>query len=156
MTIFTTLPNAVHDMLAVTDAIDLTVVDVSSCRPALDPSAEKPDMILTYRCPYILSQELYLSALTGAFNIHPTLLPSCPGLNPWPSLFHDIEVHRLHSAEPFVSGVTLHRLSQIPDAGEIIIQNKFSITESDTIPTARAKADIAAAEMLKRWLDDIF
>ena len=31
-----------------------------------------PDLILVYRCPYILSKNIYSSAQYGAYNIHPS------------------------------------------------------------------------------------
>ena len=102
-------------------------------------------VLLTYRCPYVIPEELYSKAVEGAYNIHPSLLPAYPGLNPWIKIFED---------KISVSGVTLHRLDRIPDTGEIICQNQFRITEDDTLETARNKADITAVELLNYFYHD--
>lgn len=102
-------------------------------------------VLLTYRCPYIIPEELYSKAADGAYNIHPSLLPAYPGLNPWTKIFED---------KVSVSGVTLHRIDRIPDTGEIICQNQFRITEDDTLETARNKADITAVELLNYFYHD--
>lgn len=98
------------------------------------------NILLTYRCPYIIPKEIYNKVLSGAYNIHPSLLPSYPGLNPWDGIFRD-QLRR--------SGVTLHRLSEKPDSGEIIAQESFDITPEDTLMSAREKADEKARNLLK-------
>lgn len=97
-------------------------------------------VLLTYRCPYIIPVELYSQAARGAYNIHPSLLPEYAGLNPWPQIFQDKVRH---------SGVTLHRIDDIPDSGEIIATARFEISADDTIDSARVKADDAAVELLE-------
>jgi phosphoribosylglycinamide formyltransferase-1 len=80
----------------------------------------------------------------GAFNIHPSLLPKYPGLNPWEAIF------RNHEQE---GGVTLHRITEHIDAGPIIYQATFPIVESDTVESARTKADNLASELVVRLIE---
>lgn len=101
-----------------------------------------PDLILVYRCPYILSKSIYSSAQYGAYNIHPSLLPKYAGLNPWNEIFKNKEAY---------SGVTLHKITDVIDSGEVIYQESFRIEENDTIDTARHRADIIAAKLVNAF-----
>lgn len=76
--------------------------------------ALRPDVLITYSFQYILPDE-YLSICTG-INLHPSLLPSYPGLNPWIEQYND----RVQSG-----GFTIHKLDKIADAGEILGQIAF-------------------------------
>ncbi len=76
----------------------------------------------------------------GAYNIHPSMLPKYPGLNTWEQIFR---------ANERQSGVTIHRITDIADSGEIILQRTFSIEDFDTITTARYKADQIAVDLVK-------
>lgn len=104
---------------------------------------EECSVLLTYRCPYLIPEELFARPSQGAYNIHPSLLPSYAGLNPWTEIFRDGVRH---------SGVTLHRLEPVADSGEIIASAGFEITPEDTIESAREKADHKAVELLKYLL----
>lgn len=104
-----------------------------------------PDLILVYRCPYILSKNIYSSAQYGAYNIHPSLLPKYAGLNPWIEIFENKERY---------SGVTLHKITDEIDSGEFIYQESFRIEENDTLDTARHHADIIAAKLVKAFWEN--
>ncbi len=99
-----------------------------------------PDVLITYRCPYIIPKNILDTFCLGAFNIHPSLLPKYAGLNPWEEIF---------AAHEKQGGVTIHRLTEHVDAGEIIVQEAFEITAEDTIESARKKADMLAAKLVK-------
>lgn len=99
--------------------------------------------LVTYRCPYIIPQNLYSKVRVGAYNIHPSLLPDFPGLNPWFEIFEK-NIKR--------TGVTIHCMSAIPDTGKIICQEAFDIECNDSIETARKKADVIASNLLLKIL----
>lgn len=101
------------------------------------------EKLFTYRCPYIIPKELYSKVKLGAYNIHPSLLPKYPGLNPWTEIIKN-KTREL--------GVTIHHMVVTPDAGEIIYQEKFEILNQDTIEIARKKSDIVASNLLKKIL----
>ena len=103
-----------------------------------------PDILITYRCPFILPSATFSRPRFGAFNIHPSLLPKYPGLNPWGDIFHNKERE---------GGVTLHRITENVDAGPIIYQATFPIVESDTIESARMKADYLASKLVERLIE---
>ena len=63
-------------------------------------------------------------------NIHPSLLPSYPGLN----------VHeRVLAAGEKVSGCTVHFVNEDLDAGPIILQKEVEVKEGDTVETLSAR-----------------
>ena len=105
-----------------------------------------PEILLTYRCPIIIPKEYYSKVFFGAFNIHPSLLPKYSGLNPWEEIFRNGE---------HTSGITIHRLTDSPDCGDIIMQNSFPIDPNGTITSAREKADHIAANMVFDFLQGI-
>lgn len=150
--LFTTPPNAVLEYLVHEPYVDLRLLDVPQGRKVLSLDVGHSDMILTYRCPFMLPRSLYSSVRLGAYNIHPSLLPAYPGLNPWKDIFDDVEMFRERSSAPFRSGVTLHVLSETPDAGAIVRQSPFYIELDDTINSARDKSDATSASLLREWL----
>lgn len=103
------------------------------------------DLLLVYRCPFIISKKAYSKARVGAYNIHPSLLPKYRGLNPWYEIFKNNETE---------NGVTLHRITNVVDGGEIIYQQAYSISPKDTIEDARNNADIIASTLLAKLIDE--
>jgi phosphoribosylglycinamide formyltransferase 1 len=81
-------------------------------------------------------------------NIHPSLLPSFPGLHPQrQALAHGVKV----------SGVTVHLVTAELDAGPIIVQRAVPVLESDTEDTLAARILVeehkAYPEAVQRVLD---
>ncbi|MBQ9077711.1 MAG: hypothetical protein IJY31_07725 [Muribaculaceae bacterium] len=104
-----------------------------------------PDLLFAYRCPFIISKKAYSITRIGAFNIHPSLLPKYRGLNPWHNIFKNNET---------VNGVTLHRITDVVDGGEIIYQQSYPIFPNDTIKSARNNADTIASKLLERFMNE--
>ena len=105
-----------------------------------------PDALITYRCPYILPDDIMAALPLGAYNIHPSLLPKYKGLNPWEEIFRNRESK---------SGVTLHRITREIDSGAIVTQKTFIIAPSDTMEAARIKADELAAGLAKDFVSNL-
>lgn len=78
-------------------------------------------------------------------NIHPTLLPE--GRGPWP-LPHII----LKGLEQ--SGVTIHKLSENFDSGDILAQFSFSISPSENLESLSCKTQLCAASLLTTVMND--
>ncbi len=104
-----------------------------------------PDLLFVYRCPFIISKKAYSIPRIGAYNIHPSLLPKHRGLNPWIGIFKNKEEK---------NGVTLHRITDVVDGGEIIYQQSYSISPNETVDEARNNADIIASRLLAKFLDE--
>lgn len=147
--LITTTPNSVSSQLSQYSLIDLCIINCEKDSLVINQKMEatvttfSPDIIITYRCPYILSKSIFNSPKYGSYNIHPSLLPLYAGLNPWEEIFANKET---------VNGVTLHRITKRVDQGEIIFQKKYNIGPTDNIMTARDKADMIAAELALKLL----
>ena len=78
-------------------------------------------------------------------NIHPSLLPN--GRGPWP-LPHVI-LKRLKE-----TGVTIHKLEPDFDAGEIIVQRSFPVSEVDNLESLSCRSQMLARDLLLQVLGD--
>ncbi len=147
--LITSLPNAVLKALRMVDDVELHVVDCSSNIGTIGVRVSKItesisfDMILTYRCPYILPYDIFSKPVLGAYNIHPSLLPKYSGLNPWMDIMND---------ETQMNGVTLHKITSSVDNGDIIRQCAYSIAGMN-YECARQKADDIAGEMIYEFIN---
>lgn len=74
-----------------------------------------------------------------AINIHPTLLPTGRGVwpLPWTILTNQLQ-----------SGITIHKLVQEYDAGDILLQDSFPLTSDERLETLSAKAQLLAKKLL--------
>lgn len=146
----TTPPNAVCQCLQTCVDITLHVVDVTASYADAGKRIEKavaevnPDVLLTYRCPCVLSERCFSIPRFGAYNIHPSRLPFYRGLNPWTDIFANGER---------TNGVTLHKITAEVDAGEVVFQVEYNIEPCDTVSVARKKADVLAAELARRLVE---
>ena len=143
--------NSCAEYLKMRASIDLHILDFSQGHIVSKNGLERsildisPDLLFVYRCPFIISKRAYSVAKMGAYNIHPSLLPKYRGLNPWDEIFKNKETE---------NGVTLHRLTDVVDGGEIIYQQAYAISRSDTLESARNSADIIAAKLLAKFMDE--
>lgn len=150
--LLTTSSNAVRTVLSSLPDVKLLTIDCATSpettKRVLAEATESfdIDVIVTYRCPVVLPEHIYLRARIGAFNIHPSLLPEYAGLNPWKAMFDNGETE---------GGVTIHRLSKAVDNGEILMQRAFPFPTPIDINTARVRADQIAAEMMVSLLNQI-
>lgn len=151
----TTTPNRILEYLQGRKEVTLNVVDcsqifsqketkenvkrklLSAIRTVID--TENVDMVLTYRCPCIIPQNIYGKARKGAFNIHPSLLPKYAGANPWIAIYNNKEKK---------SGVTLHVIDNGIDTGRIIFQREFDMRLDKDIKYHQDIVEKNACEML--------
>lgn len=89
--------------------------------------------------------KLPVSDVIRGINIHPTLLPRGRSAwpLPWTILFGDKK-----------SGVSIHKLSNDWDAGDIIQQEEFNVLKNETLESLSCKSKVAAVECLKKALLD--
>jgi methionyl-tRNA formyltransferase len=78
-------------------------------------------------------------------NIHPTLLPE--GKGPWPLPY--IILKDLKE-----SGVTIHKLREQFDSGEILLQKSFQIIPQETLESLSFKCHLAAVNLLEQFMSD--
>jgi methionyl-tRNA formyltransferase len=99
--------------------VRLSVAD-SGCDPELARRLRElePDVICVSQFPWLIADEILKIARRGAFNIHSSLLPRHRGPNPLFWVYY-------HSDRQ--TGVTVHRMNQRADAGDIVAQEIFDL-----------------------------
>jgi methionyl-tRNA formyltransferase len=101
--------------------------------------------------------ELFLSAeypwlipvpdqLTFAINIHPTMLPDGRGPTPLPLLL---------LAYPQHAGITLHKMTNKFDEGEILLQQTIKIDDNESFDTLSAKLYVQIPQLLNKLLANL-
>lgn len=102
------------------------------------------DLIVSYKLNKIIPIELLSRIRYGGLNIHPSLLPKYRGSNPWFQMYYNMETD---------GGVTIHRLSEVPDSGNIIIHRPFRIEPGQPLPSAIKTADSLACDLITEVID---
>lgn len=108
--------------------------------------AFEPDVIFSFYFRSLLSQQILDIPASGCFNLHGSLLPRYRGRAPlnWALVNGETE-----------TGVTLHRMTALPDNGNIVGQQKIAILETDTALDLNRKAVSAAEQLLDQCLPEI-
>ena len=97
-------------------------------------------------CDYVLSAGYSYKIPIGnhrGLNIHPTLLPIGRGAWPFPKIILDGYKE---------SGVTLHKLTDKFDAGDIVLQRAFRLDEQETQDTLHCKNQMLGPRIIEEWL----
>ena len=55
---------------------------------------------------------------------------------------------------PEYAGVTIHKLTETPDDGDILVQEKFDIDHNETISSLMVKSQLLAESLLEKLLND--
>jgi len=106
----------------------------------------KIDLLLVLGWYYMIPKKIRNLSRNGAWGIHASLLPKYAGGSPlnWAIINGEEE-----------SGVTLFRMKNGVDDGDIIAQKSFNIEYEDTIKEVYEKATIYSKEILNEVLSDI-
>lgn len=106
----------------------------------------KPDVLFSFYYRNLLGDEILNLAPKGAFNLHGSLLPKYRGRAPlnWVLVNGESE-----------TGVTLHRMVNRADAGDIVAQQTVAIGPDDAALTLHRKLCAAATELLGQALPAI-
>jgi methionyl-tRNA formyltransferase len=94
--------------------------------------------------PYKVPAEV-IASFDHAVNIHPSLLPD--GRGPWPPPW--IILRGLSR-----SGVTLHKLNDAWDRGDIVLQREVAVSPEETLESLSAKFQLAAGNLIEDYLRD--
>jgi UDP-4-amino-4-deoxy-L-arabinose formyltransferase/UDP-glucuronic acid dehydrogenase (UDP-4-keto-hexauronic acid decarboxylating) len=108
--------------------------------------AMQPEMIFSFYYRNMLKADLLNIPAKGCVNLHGSLLPKYRGRVPinWALINGESE-----------TGVTLHYMTDKPDAGNIIAQERIAIEDCDTAKTLHLKAAKASGELLNNTLPAI-
>ena len=104
--------------------------------------ALNPDLIVLAGFMRILSKNILLEFDYRVINLHPSLLPSFPGLHAIEKAFHK---------KVKITGCTVHWVNEDIDEGEIIAKAPVRIMDSDDIELVKQKVH-AAEHMLLPWV----
>jgi len=109
-------------------------------------SSLAPDVIFSFYYRRLVSQEILNIASSGAFNLHGSLLPAYRGRCP-------VNWALIKGEEK--TGVTLHYMTEKPDAGDIVCQQVVFIDFADTALILYNKLYEAAGSVLGKALPGI-
>jgi methionyl-tRNA formyltransferase len=102
------------------------------------------DILLNVHSLYVLSEEVVSAPRIGSFNLHPGPLPRYAGLNaPSWAIYRGEAMH----------GVTVHRRSGGIDAGPIVFQSTFAISDRDTGLSVALRCVTEGVPLLLRLLE---
>lgn len=126
------------------DTIKPGLDDLGALRSRLRTLA--PDFLFSFYYRYLLPPALLDIPVSGALNMHGSLLPHYRGRAPvnWAVL----------AGEPH-TGVTLHYMTARPDAGDQVAQGIVLILPNDTAGEVMMKLSYAAEDLLWRVLPDL-
>ncbi len=102
-----------------------------------------PDFIFSFYYRDMVGKDILGIPAKGCINLHGSLLPKYRGRCPlnWAVINGEKE-----------TGVTLHYMTEMPDNGDILAQEKFAIGTNDTAKDVHMNATRAAAKLLKAAL----
>jgi len=105
--------------------------------------ALQPDFLFSFYFRDIVRKPILAIPRLGCLNLHGSLLPKYRGRAPinWVLVNGERE-----------TGVTLHYMTEKPDAGDIVCQQAVAIADDDTAATLNARMVQAAGEMLDAHL----
>ncbi|MFA6293150.1 MAG: bifunctional UDP-4-amino-4-deoxy-L-arabinose formyltransferase/UDP-glucuronic acid oxidase ArnA [Victivallales bacterium] len=103
----------------------------------------KPDIIFSFYYRDMIKPAILGIPPQGCLNLHGSRLPAYRGRCPinWVLVNGEKE-----------TGVTLHYMTPRPDDGDIVAQEKITISSKDTALSLHRKADAAAAKMLEKFI----
>ncbi|MGB4108085.1 MAG: formyltransferase family protein [Alphaproteobacteria bacterium] len=79
-------------------------------------------------------------------NVHPAFLPKGRGLMPLPFILLD---------HPDAAGLTIHKLANKLDGGDIIAQEKLPLSENESVETLSGRIALRAPELLSEIMKDL-
>lgn len=107
---------------------------------------EEIDFVLSVFSPFIVEDEILNYSRFGGFNLHPGKLPEYAGLNPtcW-SIYNNEKFHE----------VTLHKMTNIIDGGDILNSKEIEITKDETAISLLNKSTIEGVKLIKEFFEII-
>lgn len=97
------------------------------------------DLLVSYKLNRIIPMDIVGQFTFGGINIHPSLLPRYPGANPWFQMYYNMDLD---------AGITVHKITEKPDGGNIIAQQSFRIELGQPLPISIKNADNIAAHLI--------
>ena len=155
VTVLSDVENAGILSLAASHGLGGQFIAPGKFRTKLEESAEQQfiaelrraevDFVVLAGFMRILKGEFLRAFSEKVINIHPSLLPSFPGLEAWKqALEYGVKV----------TGCTVHFVDQGIDSGAIIAQQTVPVLDNDTPSTLHARIQAAEWELYPRAVED--
>jgi len=106
----------------------------------------RPDLILSIYCNQILKERLIREPALGAYNTHPSFLPSYRGVSPTFWVLARGEER---------TGITLHKIETKIDSGAIISQRVVDILKEDTEYSLYIRCTEAAFDLVANLIEQL-
>jgi len=132
--------------LAFENAIPFIKLDENYTNAVSQIQSYQPDIILVSCYARLLPQVILSIAKSGCFNVHPSLLPAFRGPTP---IFWQYQQGITHF------GITLHRLSEGFDTGNIVSQKSVKIEDGITQYNATELLAEVASDLILNLLEDV-
>lgn len=112
--------------------------------PHVELVEEDYDVLFSASWPGRITQEECSLAKVGAVNLHTGLLPRQRGWHPlnWSIVWGDK-----------VTGITIHKIVDSYDAGDVCVQEEVPIFDNDTIRTLRARIDMVVPKVVAAFFE---
>ncbi len=107
-------------------------------------AAFRPDIVLSFSCPYRIETSVLSLSRVGNMNVHASLLPKYAGIGAY--------VHVLAHGES-VTGVTVHEMIHEFDAGPIVAQRPLAISPGESMFELFARQCREATSLLRAAID---
>ena len=137
--------SSTHDSSIIDRLCENNCIPLHSHKPSL---SELNQLISQGTEMFIVAEYSYLVPVTKvkyAINIHPTLLPEGRGPTPLPYLIR----------APEYSGVTIHKISENFDSGDIILQSQVPQSTDESLTTLMIKMHIESVKLLRIFFENI-
>jgi methionyl-tRNA formyltransferase len=104
-----------------------------------------PDLVISVSCPQIFRRQLLELPRLGCLNVHSALLPKYRGMLPtfWAIVNGEHE-----------TGVTVHRMAEGIDGGDIILQRPVPIAADETLLSLMRKTKRVAADLVLESIEE--
>lgn len=131
--------HSLRDMRARYNVPVIGSTDVNSAATFAQIKAWQPDLILSIYLNQLIKRDLIHLPTQGTLNIHPALLPRHRGLFPY---FWVI------AAGEKETGITIHWVDEKFDTGDLLMQEKITVSPADTITSLSYRCAVLGADML--------
>lgn len=132
---------------ALENNIDLIETDILDKDIIHQISQVEPDFLVVADYGLILPKTLLDTIKKASLNVHHSLLPKYRGPSPAPTAILNGDK---------VSGVTIIEMSEEVDAGEIVAQRQYSLTEDETTDSLLTKLNSLGGELLLEVIPKYF
>ena len=144
---FTAINSNSIQSVALNNSIPLIKIDTEYASAVLKIQSYKPEIIIVSCYPRLLPLSILSIAKLGCFNLHPSLLPRFRGPVP---LFWQFR----EGVNDF--GVTLHRITNKFDDGNIISQKTVEMNDGISQSEAMELLAISSCELIINMLDNYY